>query len=224
MSLPLASQPIPSDLSDRTMTLSLNILETGIISLRSCEVIGKSFRNRVSFQDQKAIETVLVARFASAIRTCLEGLPEGAHVLSIPEFLVELPGLALSGIHVMVMDARDGVRSAILRIKEFIGATSAVFKTDIGFYESFATHSEKLAVNVLEDICLPILNMCRGFYTREGALDCGTAQRLMNRAQEFEFQTELLKRFIYNAGMGHAEATDRYLYEQCRPSAKSIAE
>jgi len=224
MSMPAEVQTIPSDLSDRTVTLSLNVCRTGPISLRSCEVVGKAFRNRISFQEQKPLEEVLVARLAHAIRSCLEQLPEGAHVLSLPEFLVELPGLALSGLHVMVMDARGGVRSAILRFKDFMGAINKAFITELGFHEPIPTHGEKLAVNILEDICLPILNLCRALDSDGSVLPPKAARRLANRAVEFEFQTELLKRYIYNAGMSPAHQNDEVAYMSAPPSRLSIAE
>lgn len=224
MSVPADLQAIQSDLSERTITLSLNIDPSGSIFLRSCEVIGKSFRNRISFQEQKSIEELLVGRLAQAVRRFVEDVPEGAHVLSVPEFLVELPGLALAGMHLMVMEARGGVRSAILRFREFMGAVNRAFKTEIGFHEPFPKHGEKLAVNILEDICLPILNLCRGLDTTELGASRVAARRLTNRAEEFEFQTELLKRYIYNAAMSHAELHDRQYYSLASPSPDSIAE
>lgn len=208
--LPEAS-PIASDLSDRIITLNLTLKSSGLISLRSCEVLGRGFRNRISFNEVRTIEDVLVSRLATSIKTCLRTLPDGAHVLSLPEFLIEVPGLALSGLHVMVMEAKDGVRNAIFRFKEFMGAVNKAFRADIGFHEPASNHSEKLAVNVLADICLPILNLCRSFEELNCGQDRNKALHIADKAREFEFQTELLKRFIFNAGIGHAEAGSAYL-------------
>lgn len=224
MSMPAEVHTIPSDLSDRTLTLSLNVTRTGPISLRSCEVIGKTFRNRISFQEQIPFEEVLVARLARAIRACLEQVPQGTRVLSLPEFVVELPGLALSGLHLMIMDANGGVRSAILRFKEFMGAINKAFKTEIGFHEPYPKHGEKLAINVLEDICMPILNLCREFDAAGQGANPAAADRLADRALEFQFQTELLKRYIYNASIGHADPDDREQYALVAPDRLSIAD
>lgn len=224
MPVPTEIPNSPSPQTDRTITLSLNLTRTGAISLRSCEVIAKSYRNRISFQEQKKIEDVLVGRLVRAIRRCLQKVPEGARVLSIPDFLVELPGLAMSGLHIMMMDATCGVRSAILRVNDFMGAINKAFKTDIGFHDTCPTRSEKLAVNILQDICLPIFNLCRGLDTDAFGADASTRHQLSNRAQEFEFQMELLKRYIYNAGTGHAEPSDNHLYVLARPDPNSIAD
>lgn len=201
-------QYLPSDLSSRTLTLSLSLRAGECFTIRSCEVVGRWFRNRISFQENRSLDDVLVRKLANAIRAQLLRLPGGAHVLALPDFLVEVPGLALSGLHVMVMDAKDGCRSAILRFSEFIGAINSAFCIELGFQEASHSYGEKLAMNVLEDICLPILNLCRSF----AALQLENPQTLprgfADRAREFEFQTELLKRYIHNAGLAetHGEA------------------
>ena len=207
-------KPIPSGLSDSVLTLNLILKKDTSVALRSCEVMGRRFRNRVSFNTNRMIEEVIVARLANAIASCLQTLPNGAHVLSLPEFLVELPGLVLSGAHVMIMEAKDGIRNAILRFNEFMGAVNNAFRIDIGFQEPYSTHIEKLAVNVLAEVCLPILNLCRSFEELNFGHGRQRAMEISDRVREFEFQTELLKRFIFNAGMGHAEAPTAYLNEE----------
>lgn len=119
-------------------------------------------------------------------------------MLALPEFLVEIPGLVLSGLHIMVTQAAQGVRSIILRFKEFLGAANRVFRTDVGVEEPSISHGQKLAMNVLEDICLPILNLCHLLSERARAESQTINPHLLERMQEFQFQTELLKRFISN--------------------------
>lgn len=206
------------------MTLSLNIISPDTVTIRSCEVVGRWFRNRISFQEQKRIEDILARKLAHAILSCVRGLRKGAQVLALPDFLVELPGLALSGVHIMVMEANDGVQSAILRFTDFMGAINNAFQTDMGFHEPYPNHCEKLAVNVLEEICLPILNLCRTFEELKENQVRANGRCFIDRAREFEFQTELLKRYIYNAGMGHAEANDGYLQSPARRAPDFIVE
>ncbi|WP_262386526.1 hypothetical protein ROLI_019640 [Roseobacter fucihabitans] len=218
-----AVMPVPSDLSERILTLNLALGEDRTITLRSCEVLGRGFRNRVSFQERSDIDAILVARLAHSVRKCLLSLTDGKQVLAMPEFLVELPGLVLSGVHVLVMELKDGVRNAIFRVKEFMGSLNNAFHQDIGFQEPYSDHAERLATNVLADICMPLLNMCREMEfsqidTRDH-LPTGFAER----AREFEFQTELLKRFIYNAGTGHAQATQVYLEPEYQSQPLKIA-
>ena len=205
-------QPIRSTLSDRTLTLNLTLKTPQQVTVRSCEVIGRNFRNRVSFQESSHLDDVLVARLTEAIKSSLKTLAGGAQVLSLPDFLVELPGLALAGAHVMVMEAKDGVRNAIFRFTEFMGTINNAFKLDIGFSEPYATHSERLAISVLEEICLPILNLCRAFDMLNMTQDQMFAKAVSDKAMEFEFQTELLKRFVANAAVvrGNAQRDRAY--------------
>ncbi|WP_298835651.1 hypothetical protein [uncultured Roseobacter sp.] len=210
---------IPSVLSERTMTLNLTLDDSTGVVIRSCEVVARGFRNRISFSGYQDISGVLVEKLEHAVRESLGSVPdEGAHVLSLPDFLVELPGLALSGVHVMIMEARNGFRSAILRFKEFIGSLGSAFLRDIGFQEEYATQAERLAAGVLADICIPVLNLCREmeFALRDGLAE--PAPEILAKAREFEFQTELLKRFIFNAGRGLSDPTQAHLSISAQPS------
>ena len=217
MTAPNSVVPLPSDLSDRVLTFNLALKEDGTINLRSCEVLGRGFRNRVSFHDTGDIDNVLVAKLAHSVRKCMSTIPDGAHVLSLPEFLVEVPGLALAGVHILVMELKDGMRNAIFRFKEFIGVLNNAFHPDISFQEPYSNHAERLATNVLADICLPLLNMCRDMEYAQIDSHKRLPHGFAERAQEFEFQTELLKRFIFNAGIGHAEPTQMYLEPDYQP-------
>ena len=214
---------MPSVLSERTMTLNLVLSEQAGIVIRSCEVVARGFRNRISFSGEQDISGVLVSVLDRAVRDSLGKVPdEGAHVVSLPEFLVELPGLALSGVHLMIMETRDGLRSAILRFKEFMGSLGNAFLRDIGFQEEYASHAERLATSVLSDICMPMLNLCREM---EFALADGLAEpapEIVARAREFEFQTELLKRFIFNAGRGMSDPTLAHLSSEVPASVRLL--
>lgn len=216
------AEPLSSVLSDRHMTFTLTINGADGIAFRSCEIIAKGFRNRVSFAETKMIEDVLVGRLAEAISRCLRDLPAGPQVLALPEFLVELPGLALYGLRVMVQEANSGVRSAILRFKEFMGALNCAFLMDIGIQEPFAAHAEKLAVSVLAEVCLPILNLSHSLNQLGLTADKHKMPDLSEKLREFEFQTELLKRFIYNAGIGHAEPPGSYLFQEHHAQGKLL--
>jgi hypothetical protein len=184
-----------SDLSGRQMFLNLAIQENGRVFVRSCEIVGPKFRTRTSFHDLNDIDDILMPQLANTVKECLADIPEGSQVVSLPELFVEMPGLVLSSAHVLVMTVNDGVRHAIVRFKEFIGAVNRAFLPQIGFQDSILTYNERLATNVLREVCLPILNMCREleFMDKHSS---NFPQRLAERSNEFEFQTELLKRYI----------------------------
>ncbi|MEP2471844.1 hypothetical protein [Roseobacter sp.] len=211
MTDPNIISPLPSDLSDRVLTFNLIIKEDQSIAIRSSEILGRKFRNRVSFQTSADLDDVLVGKLAHSLRRCLANVPEGTQVLSLPEFVVELPGLVLSGAHVLIMDLQEGVRNTIIRFKEFMGGLNNAFIENVGLQEPFSNHAERLATNVLVDICLPLLNMTRDLEYGQVDTKDRVCKGFAERAQEFEFQTELLKRFIFNAGIGHVQPTQMHL-------------
>lgn len=211
MTDPAKIVPLPSDLSDRVLTFNLVVQEDQSIVIRSSEMLGQGFRNRISFQGSGDIDKVLAPKLAHALHKCIATIPDGTQVLSLPDFLVELPGLVLSGAHILIMEVKDGVRNTIFRFKEFMGALNNAFQSNIGLQEPYANHAERLATNVLADICLPLLNMCHDLEYAQIDAKNRLPHGFSERAREFEFQTELLKRFIFNAGIGHAQATQMHL-------------
>jgi hypothetical protein len=197
-------------LSTRRLTLNLTVHPDGAINIRSCEVISRVFRSRTTFPDLSDIGDLLVPGVTKHIGSALSDISEGPQVISLPEMLIEIPGLVLSGAHILMSAAQDGTRNAIFRFKEFLGAVNQMFKIEIGFNGNLMEDNERLATNVLADICLPILNTCqqidRATFSRPLVFP-GNAIRA--KLAELEFQTELLKRFILNSGasqrMPHSE-------------------
>lgn len=199
-----ANFQMSSDLSGRQMFLNLAIQENGRINVRSCEIVGPKFRTRTSFHDLSDIDDILMPQLAETVKDCLKEMPEGSQVVSLPELFVEMPGLVLSSAHVLVMTVNDGVRHAIVRFKEFLGAVNRAFLPQIGFQDSILTYNERLATNILREVCLPILNMCRELeFVDKGAGNF--PKRLAERSNEFEFQTELLKRYIRSTSPADTE-------------------
>ncbi len=203
-----------SILSERRLTLNLVLSDRGDVDVRSCEVISKTFRNRTTFPDFRRLETVVVEKLAQAVRVALKDLPEGAQVLSLPDFLIELPGLVLSGVHLLVTNTKGGVRNAIFRFKEFLGAVNEMFLDKIGFNGSSVDHNERLATHVLTDICLPLLNLCSQMEHMMRDVQRPVHTTLKDRAKELEFNTELLKRFIFNSASGNPEAPQQYIHAE----------
>lgn len=189
-------------------SLSMNLILDGpdVVWLRSCEVVGNGVRSRISFADNRRMEDVVVHRLVQAIAINLRKLPEGAHVLSLPECLIEVPGLLLAGAHVMVTDVTETVRSVIFRFKEFVGAINRAFQVDVGIEADIPTQTEKLALEVLEDICMPLLNLWHSLDSMIEPQGRTTGQHLLERAEEFRFRTELLKRFIGHSDHGRRDS------------------
>jgi hypothetical protein len=192
----------PSKLTERRLTLNILLRADDQLELRSCEVKGANFRNRTTFSEHTRLEDILVSTVAAKIRSAFASLPQGTQVLSLPDFIVELPGLVLAGAHILVTDFRDGLRSAIFRVKEFIGGINVAFNCDVGFHDSLTEQNERLATSILCDICLPVLNFFRHGDGAPLQRMQSDYQQIQDRAREFEFQTELLKRYVTGSVRG----------------------
>lgn len=191
----LSASIIP-EIATRRLTINLVLYNGDQVDVKSCETSGDKFLNRTTFRTARSLEDVFVAEVAKALRGCLKALPRGAHMLSMPEFLLELPGLALSGVRVLVAEPRNGGRSVIMRFKEFLGAVNRMLKPAIGLDECLSSNTEKLALSALMDICLPIMNFARSPELRAMDPDGHIQDMLEMKVQEFEFNAELLKRFV----------------------------
>ena len=205
----LSASVIP-EIATRRLTINLLVYENGLIDVQSCETSGDKFLNRTSFRGARSLSDVFVAELATAMRDCLDALPNGAHMLSVPDFIVEVPGLVLSGVRILASEIRDGARSVILRVKEFLGAFNRILKPKIGFEETLSTNTEKLALSALMDICMPIMNFARSAELEMMDPDGRIRETLELKVQEFEFNAELLKRFIaVNRPQQEADAIER---------------
>ena len=63
----------------------------------------------------------------------------------------------LCGAHFMIMRTDKDEHSIILRFNEFLGPISAAFITDFGLKEQSSQVTDKLSINVLTDICMPLM-------------------------------------------------------------------
>ena len=205
----LSASVIPT-VASRRLTINLLIHDDGDIAVQSCEISADRFLNRTSFRGGGALSDVFVGKLASALHTCLSSLPRRAHMLSSPDFLLELPGLTLSGVRVMAAAPCNGVRSVIIRFKEFLGAFTRILKPAVGFEEALTTNTEKLALNALTDICVPIQNFVRSTELKDMDRDGRLQSMLEMKLREFEFHAELLKRYVSGNLSRHESAlTDR---------------
>ena len=85
-----------------------------------------------------------------------------------------------------------------------------ILRPKVGFDESLSSNTEKLALTALMDICLPIMNFARSPELRAMDPDGHIQDMLEMKVQEFEFNAELLKRFVaVNQPQQEADALDR---------------
>ena len=191
----ISASVIPK-IASRRLTINLVMQGNGALIVQSCETSCDNFLNRTSFRGVLGLDDVFVAELATALSDCLSTLPKSAHMLSVPDFLVELPGLALSGVRIAVTDIQNGARSVIIRFKEFLGPLTRILSPKVGLDEHLSINTEKLALSALMDICIPIMNFARSSELKTMDPDGNVQAMLEMKVQEFEFNAELLKRFV----------------------------
>lgn len=190
----------------RRFVVNLQVREKGSPQVRSCEVMGNSYRNRTTFQGRCGVDDVFEENVAKGLEECLKRLSLDAEVVSLPDFFIETPGLILAGAHIMSSIAPDGMVAIILRFQLMIGGVACAFKSDIGVEKPVLDPRERLATLILSDISLPLLDICAAAET-DLMSDTETfnrfARELAERSHEIRFQVELVKRYI--AGMDRLE-------------------
>lgn len=93
-------------------------------------------------------------------------------------------------------DIQNGARSVIIRFKEFLGPLTRILSPKVGLDEHLSTNTKKLALSALMDICIPIMNFARSSELKTMDPDGNVQAMLEMKVQEFEFNAELLKRFV----------------------------
>ncbi|MEQ6249334.1 hypothetical protein ABMC89_10630 [Sulfitobacter sp. HNIBRBA3233] len=166
--------------------------------VRSCEIVGPNMRQRTSFGENSAIEDVFENRVAQGLRDCLERLEGGQGILSLPELLIEVEGLILVGVHLMVRQLETGERAFIFRFRTFVGLLQRIYHPRLGLTDPMAGLTDNLALAMLCDVGLPLLDICathEGRQIPDDRLD-PMSKSVLNNAHELRFRLELIKRFL----------------------------
>jgi hypothetical protein len=208
----------PKPFGNTPPKLAINLLATagGEFEVRSCEVLGSGYRNRTSFQRTASIDEVFVSAVALGLAECLAQLSRKKEVISLPEFKIEAPGLALGQAHILVSEREGEQISVIVRFQVFLGNLDSVLCEDLRPLPNAPVLLDKLANEVLFDITLPILNICT-------ALDLGQISQakelsrflesLAENAEGLKFRTTLLKRFLEDIAESRCAQPPRFVMQ-----------
>jgi len=101
--------------------LTLHVDLEKSVHVRSCEILGSEFRNRVTFNTKSNIQDVLTEELAERLTQCVGRIGKAKEVLSMPDFTFQTQGLALAGIHLIASELSDGSLQVICRFKHFMG-------------------------------------------------------------------------------------------------------
>ncbi|WP_299875574.1 hypothetical protein [uncultured Sulfitobacter sp.] len=167
--------------------------------VRSCEIKGSTFNNRTSFGEGVTLRHAFAAPLVRALDDCLSKLSYKTEVLSLPEFLCEVAGLTLRGIHVMATRLADGAINIIMRFLSFVGGINHALAPEIGFDDPVHEEGQAIATKVLEDIAAPLLNICTSAVL--GLKDTNEmlgafGRKIASQTDEIQFRTHLLRRYV----------------------------
>ena len=171
----------------------------GAAEVRSCELAGNKWRNRTSFTTARKVEDVFLPGISEGLYLLLGKITAKTRVLSLPDQMIGAQGIVMGGIQLVTNFAEDGSAVVIMRFKHIVGGIQNAFISAFGLSEPVAEVRNDLALDVLADISLPLLDLCN--YAETGALptehkDHPLFRRLALRAGEIRFQVELVKRYL----------------------------
>lgn len=181
--------------------VNLQVQAEGGVVVRSCELLHKEFRNRVSFTKLPDLFSVFTASLAQEIRNLIDEFGGARNIVSKPDFSIELPRLKLAGLSFLVSAMKDGVRQVILRFRYFIGAFQNAFVMDLGLSNATLPHKERIAIESLVDIVGPLY----GLALLEDKTTLSESERneveqalrdLHNNAHALKFYSDLLIRYV----------------------------
>lgn len=185
--------------TSQSFVVRMTMEEDGTTRVLSCELVHPKYRNKISFREGVSPSELFVPDVAEAILVRLENLSMGTEVWSLPTLAIEVPGLTLAKAHLMVSQSLKGDLSIIFRFSFFYGDLDCAFLEEVSFKRQSGDQCERLAAEVLSDLALPLMNIChaaskRGDHTQTPFNKFG--RDLAIRADELQFQIELVKRYI----------------------------
>lgn len=181
--------------------VNLQLQADGPAVVRSCELLHKNYRNRISFTKMPDLFSVFQGRLASAINALVEEFGGARNIVSKPDFEIDLPTLKLAGLTFLVSMAKDGVRQVILRFRYFIGTFQSAFTLDMGMAQPTIPHKERIAIESLVDIVGPLYGLA--LLEDQRPLKDGTSSDVENalrdlqgKAHVLKFYSDLLLRYV----------------------------
>jgi hypothetical protein len=190
-------------------TVNLRTLADGSYAVKSCEVIGRDYRNRTSFQTDTTVERVFHEALAQGLNECLSKISQNKEVISLPDLKIEAPGIALAGAHILTSEPVDGSISVIVRFNYFIGSVEAALNETISSRDWHRELPTSIAADVLFDIALPMLDICTahefGLFDDSPASMESFLQKIVENSHELRFRAEILKRFINSSETAEAQ-------------------
>lgn len=208
-----------------TFIVNLRRESGGVPMVASVELVLPEMRNRYSFKPRKPLEDVFDLEFAARLNGVLERLADQERLVSVPDFLHEIPGLVMSGLRILVTTADDGAETIMLRIRHYIGAIKKIFAFDPAMSATSYATREKIAVDVLEDIISPLFDLIsldvpgmEEIIEKHAPAIRKRMSQISMRQEEIVFFTGLLQRYV----AGCQQDAGRVMQSDTQPPSRQI--
>jgi hypothetical protein len=159
-------------------------------------------RNRLSFRDGRRLEEVFQPQLAQPLAAALDRMEPGGRSKYLPEFSVTLTHLILRGLKVIRADGEGGSGGVALVIHRHFGSLRGVLSDDISGGWQPASAVDAVALDVLTDIAMPLLDLAERVGDAggvSGLRPCDDIARRLSaldlRRSELMLNLDLLKRF-----------------------------
>lgn len=167
--------------------------------VKFCEVKTTGFSSRFSFSDTLRLDQVFMPDVAQQIGNCVYALDGKNTVLSLPSFKHASDGITLAKAQIISRVGKGDEHRIILRFWVIEGDVSYAFLPEHRLETGLGDHVDTIASHVLDQIALPLTNVCSGL--EQGLVTAENTppsflKGLQLNAAELQTQIELLRLFV----------------------------
>ena len=188
----------PMNTQVKTRFIVNAVLEAGKASIKSIELFCSKFRTRTSFGSGRTAEEVFSREFSEFLTSSYAKLSMRKEVHSLSTQDLQLPGVQFLNAHFNAAPGFDGTLHVMARFSVGQGSIVNLICEDLGIIDSGMMPIDIVALGVLEDIALPLLDVCETFQGEISLSETSLikiARKLANNSHEIRFRIELVKRF-----------------------------
>ena len=183
---------------DTALTLMVERVGRDDPVLHWCEVQSAGLIVRTTFEERPPLSEALLPPLVPQVAALLHRCGTAPGLFRLPEARIEAGGIALTQFCVQNAPVVDGRQEGLVKFRLLSGGADRVL-AGASLPAVHVRESERLALAVLVDVALPLVNLCQSAAHLPRPADSLTAQwveRLSLNAHEIGFRMELLKRIV----------------------------
>ena len=132
----------------------------GSTFVSSVEVIDKKSRLRLSCCERTRPQDVFSKEVFEKLTYVFQQCSDLRGFLSLPDLKLSVGDLVLVGCRIMVSATKSGVEQVLVRFSKCYGKFNTLFRPEFRHRDSFASEGVERAVDALEKIYLPLIEIC----------------------------------------------------------------